>query len=140
MRHSSWKHNYLLYFSRHRAVISTLADTKTSQRRRKNVLILVSKTSQIGLKWKPLQPFFKTQSGRLPRNVLKTSSRDVLKKSSRKRPQGFFQETSSRHLPGDLLKTFTRRRPQDIFHETPSRHLKTSRLFLVNKKDDLETI
>ena len=76
--------------------LTTPADTKTSQRRRKNVLILVSKTS----------------SGRLPE--------DVLKMSSKRRPQDVFQETSLRHLPGDVLKTLTRRR-QDVFHETPSR-------------------
>ena len=64
------------------------ADTKTSQRRSKNVLILVSKTSQIGLKWKSRRLFFKTLSRRLPGDVLKTSSR--------RRPQDVFQETSSR--------------------------------------------
>ena len=51
----------------------------TSQRRRKNVLILVLKTSKIGLKWKSRRPFFKTSPRRLPEDVLKTS----LKTSSR---------------------------------------------------------
>ena len=67
---------------------SSPADTRTSQRRRKNVLFLVSKTCQIGLKWKSRRPFFKTSSRRLPGNVLKTSSR--------RRPQDVF--------PGDVLK------------------------------------
>ena len=49
------------------------ADTKMSQRRRKNVLILVSKTSLIGLKWKSRWPFFKTSSRRHPGHVLKIS-------------------------------------------------------------------
>ena len=86
------------------------ADTKTLQRRRRNVLILVSKTSQIRLKWKLQRPFFKTSSGHLPGDVLKTSSR--------KRPQDIFQETSSRRLPGDVLKMSSTRRPQDLL-KTP---------------------
>ena len=76
------------------------ADTKTSQRRRKNVLILVSKMSQIGLKWKSRRPLFKTSSRRLPGDVLKTSSK--------RRPQNVFQETSSR------------RPSEDVFQETSS--------------------
>ena len=55
------------------------ADTKTSQRRRKKVLILVSNTSQISLKWKPRRHFFKTSTRRPPEDVLKIS----LKTSSR---------------------------------------------------------
>ena len=55
------------------------ADKLTSQRRRKNVLILVLKTSKIGLKSKSRRPFFKTSPRRLPEDVLKTS----LKTSSR---------------------------------------------------------
>ena len=115
------------------------ADTKTSQRRRKNVLILVSRTSYIGLKWKSRRPFFKTSSRRLPG--------DVLKKSSRRR-QDVFQKMSSRRLPEDILKTSSRRRPQDVFQmssrplpgdvlKTSLRSLKTSRLFLVRAKDQL---
>ena len=48
-------------------------DLRTSRRRRKNVIILVSKRSQIGLKWKSRRLFFKTSSKRLPRDVLRTS-------------------------------------------------------------------
>ena len=89
--------------------------TKNSQRRRKNVLILVSKTSYIGLKWKSRRSFLKTLSGCLPRDVLDTSSR--------RRPQDVFQNASSRHLLGDVLKTSSRKGPQDIFQETSSRRL-----------------
>ena len=78
--------------------------TQPAQRRRKNVLILVSKTSQIGLKWKS-RPFSKTSSRRLPGNALKTSSR--------KRPQDVFHETSPRRLPGDV-KVSSTRRPKDL--------------------------
>ena len=55
---------------------------------------------------------------------------------------------SSRHLPVDVLKTSSRRRPQDLFQETSSRPLPgdvlkmsktSSRLFLVKGKDPLET-
>ena len=110
------------------------ADTKTSQRRRRNVLILV---------WKSRRPFFKTSIRRLPGDVLKTSSR--------RRPQDVFQKTSSRHLPEDVLKTSSKRRAHDVFQETSSRplpadilktlrNLKTSRLFLVRAKDHQETI
>ena len=104
------------------------ADTKTSQRRRKNVLILISNTSKIGLKWKSRRTFL-----RHPQDVFQdTSSRclpgHVLKMSSRRRPQNVFQETFSRCLTGDVFKTSLRR-------------LKTSsRLFLVNEKGHLETI
>ena len=119
-------HFHLMHISLEILNLSNPADTKTSQRRRKNVLILVSKTSQIGLKWKSRRPFFKTSSGRVP-----TSSRrllrDVLKTSSRKHPQDILQETSSRCLPRDAPKTYLRR-------------LKTSKLFLVNKKGYLETM
>ena len=96
--------------------------THPAQRRRNDVvktLVLISKTSQIGLKWKSRRPFFKTSSRRL--------SGDILKTSSRRRPQDVYHETSSRCLPRDALKTSLR-------------HLKTSRLFLVYKKDHLETI
>ena len=97
-----------------------LVDTKTSQRRRKNVSVLVSKTFQIVLKWQSRRPFFTTSSRRLPGDAIKTSSR--------RRLQDVFLEKSSKRLPGDVLKTSLRR-------------LKTSsRLFLVNAKDDLETI
>ena len=51
-------------------------DTKTSQKRRKNVLFLVSKAPQIGLKWKSRQPFSKTSSRRLQGDVLKTSPKN----------------------------------------------------------------
>ena len=95
------------------------ADTETSQRRRKSVLILVLKTPQICLKWKSWRPFFKTSSRHLPG--------DALKMSSRRRPQDIFRETSSKPPPGDVLKTSLRR-------------LKTSRLFLVRAKDHLEAI
>ena len=94
-------------------------DTKTSQRSRKNILILVSGTSYIGLKWKLRRHFFKTSSRRLPGDVLKTSSG--------RRPQDVFQETSSRPLPGYLRKTSLRR-------------LKTSKFFLLRTKDHMETI
>ena len=47
--------------------------TQAMQRRRKNVLFLVSKASQIGLKWKWRRPFFKTLPGCHPGDVLKTS-------------------------------------------------------------------
>ena len=92
------------------------AVTKTSQRRHKNVLFLVSKTSYIGLKWKSRQLFFKTSSRLLLGDVLKTYSR--------RRPRVLFQETSPRPLPGDILKT----------SKTSSRH------FLRKVKDHLETI
>ena len=52
---------------------------------------------------------------------------DVVKTSSRRRPQDVFQKMSSRHLPGNVLKTSLRR-------------LKTSRLFLVRAKAHMETI
>ena len=81
-------------------------DTKMSQRRRKSVLILVSKTSLIGLKWKSRWPFFKTPSRRLPG--------DVLKMSSRTRPQDIFRETFLRRLPGHVLKISSTSRPQDL--------------------------
>ena len=90
---------------------------QTSQRRRKNVLILVSKTSQISLKWKSRRPFFKTSSRHLPGDVLKTSSRG--------HSQDVFQETSSRRLPGHVLKMSSRRRPQGL--------LKTSQDFKTYK-------
>ena len=48
---------------------------KTSQVRRKEVLILVSKKSQIGLKWKSRQPFLNTLSRLLPGDVVKTPLR-----------------------------------------------------------------
>ena len=91
------------------------ADTKTSQRRCKNVLILVSKTSYIGLKWKSRRPFFKTSSRRLLGDVIKTSSR--------RRHQDVFQKMSSRRLPEDVLKTSSRERPQDVFQRMSSRPL-----------------
>ena len=56
--------------------------TQPTQRRRKGVLILVSKTSYIGLKWKSLRPFFKTFS--------KRHLGDAFKTSSRRRPQDVF--------------------------------------------------
>ena len=62
--------------------------TQPTQRRSKNVLILVSKTSQIGLKWKSRRPFFKTSSGHLPGDVLGTFSRRC--------PQDVLHETPSR--------------------------------------------
>ena len=62
--------------------------TQPTQRRRKNVLILISKTSQIGLKWKSRRPFFKTSSGHLPGDVLGTFSRRC--------PQDVLHETPSR--------------------------------------------
>ena len=92
------------------------ANTKTSQRRRKSILFLVSKTSQIGLKWESQRPFIKTSSRRRLTDVLKTSSN--------RSPEDVFQETSSRPLPGDVLKTSKT----------------SSRLFLVKAKDHLETI
>ena len=95
------------------------ANTKMSQRRRKNVLILVSKTSLIGLKWKSRWPFFKTSSKHLPG--------DVLKMSSRTRPQDILGETFLRRLPGHVLKISLG-------------PLKTSRLILVRGNDHLETI
>ena len=89
--------------------------TQPTQRRCKGVLILVSKTSYIGLKWKSLRPFFKTSS--------KRHLGDALKTSSRRHPQDVFQETSSRRLLGHILKTSSRRRPQDVYQETSSRCL-----------------
>ena len=89
--------------------------------------------------------FQETSSRRLPENVFKTSSM--------RRPQDIFQGTSSRRLPGNVLKTTSRRLPKNVYQETSSRRclprdvlttslrrLKISRLFLVNKKDYLETI
>ena len=95
------------------------ADTKMSQRRRKNVLILVSKTSLIGLKWKSRWPFFKASSKHLPG--------DVLKMSSRTHPQDIFRETFLTRLPRHVLKISLG-------------PLKTSRLFLVRGNGHLETI
>ena len=46
---------------------------RTSQRRRENVFILVSKTSQIRMKWKSRRPIFKTSSRRLPGDVFRSS-------------------------------------------------------------------
>ena len=118
--------------------------TKTLRRRRKNVLILVSKTSYIGLKWKLCQLFFKTSLRRLLGDVLKTSSR--------RRPQDVFQKMSSRRLPEYVPRTSSRRCPQGVFQEMSSRplpgdvletslrSLKTSGLSLVRAKDHLETI
>ena len=63
------------------------ADTMTSQRRRKNVLILASKT-QIGLKWTSRRPFFRTSPRCLPEDVLVTTLK-----------------TSRRRLPVDVPKT-----------------------------------
>ena len=73
------------------------ANTKTSQRHPKNVSLLVSKTSQNGLKWKQRRPFFKTSSRRLLRDIVKTSSR--------RRSQDLFQKLSLGPLPGGILKT-----------------------------------
>ena len=88
-------------------------DTKRLPKRRKNILFLVSKTSQIGLKWKSRRPFFITSSRRLPVNVLKTSFR--------RRPQDVYQDTS--------LKTFSRKLPQDLFQETSLRRLRLHQHF-----------
>ena len=83
------------------------APTQATQRRRKDVV----KTSSI---WSQRRPrliwngslddsFFKTSSRRLPGDVLKTSSK--------RRPQDVFQETSLTLFPGDIFKTSSRRRP-----------------------------
>ena len=83
------------------------ADTKTSQRRRKNG----SRKSR--------RPFSKTSSRRLPGDVVKTSSR--------RRPQDIFYETSSRRLPGDVLKASLRRLKSSskFFLVNAKDHLKT---------------
>ena len=81
---------------------------KTSQRRRKNVLIFVLKTFQISLKWKSWRHFFR-------------------------RCQDVFQETSSRRLPGDVLETSFKRRSQNLLKTSKS----SSRLFLVKVKEHL---
>ena len=46
--------------------------------------------------------------------VATTFFKDVVRTSSRKRPQDILQETSSRRLPGDVLKMSSTRRPQDL--------------------------
>ena len=66
--------------------------TQAMQRRRKNVLFLVSKASQISLKWKSRRPFFKTLPGCHPGDVLKTSLKR-LETSSR-----FFLVKAEDHL------------------------------------------
>ena len=58
------------------------SNTKTSQRRRKSVLIFVLKKSYVGLKWKLRWLFFKNSPRHLPGDVHKTSLR-CLKTSSR---------------------------------------------------------
>ena len=92
-------HLLLLLPRQHRNDIQM--STQPIQRRRKHVLVLVSKTSQIGLKWKSRRPIFKTPSRRRPKNI--------------------FLETSSRLVPGHVLKTFFRRCPQGLFQETSLR-------------------
>ena len=99
----------LKYHFWHDIIVYFPADTKVSQSRRKNVLFLVSQTSQIGLKWKSRRSFFKT--------------------SSRRRP-----ETSSRPFPGDVLKTFSKRRPKDLFQETSLRRLRLHQDFFQQKQ------
>ena len=79
------------------------ANTKTSQRHPKNVSLLVSRTSQNGLKWKQRRPFFKTSSRRLLRDIVKTSSGT--------RPEDVFQETFSRPFPETVFRTSPRRHP-----------------------------
>ena len=83
------------------------APTQPTQRRRNDVV----KTSSI---WSQRRPRL-IWNGSLDDSFFKTSSRrlsgDVLKTSSKRRPQDVFQETSLTVFPGDIFKTSSRRHP-----------------------------